>query len=471
MNGKRLNLTALALATAVISAALPAHSYAQVPAQASTEQIDEKIAYVIGTEAVYYGMGPVLMRIGIESQSDADKPYDNAQAPTNQMGHARRLYGPADKFVVTANNDTLYSFAALDLAKEPVVLSVPDTNGRYYIMQILDAYSRSIEDIGIGTLGAKGGTFAIVGPAWKGTLPPEIVALRSPTPQAYIIGRTGVDSEEDLPAAHAVQGQYRLTLLSNYGKPFQKVELGHRDASGKPEFPEGLDFFATLDKAMRQNPLPDDAPMTEQFKRIGIGLEKPFDAATLSQATQRGLTQAFQDGMAAVQRTAADSGSRVNGWNMEFKGGLYGNDFLLRAAIDSKQLGLNKAIRALYPNRYVDSDDQPLNGKNAYTLRFEGKVPVRAFWSLTMYDAKNLYMVENPIKRYSIGDRTKGVKTESDGSLTIYMQATNPGADKESNWLPTPEGDFFVQLRLYEPEEGVLNGSYKVPQVVRTKGQ
>lgn len=466
MRRLHLNLAALSVISALAITTTPVGSYAQ--AATATEQSDEKIAYVIGTEAVFYGMGPVLMRIGIESQADADKRYDNAQAPINQMGHARRLYGPADKFVVTANNDTLYSFAALNLSDEPVVLTVPDTNGRYYIMQILDAYSRAIEDVGIGTLGAKGGTFAIVGPHWKGVLPPEMIALRSPTSQAYIIGRTGVDNEEDLPAAHAVQDQYRLTLLSNYGKPFQKVELAHRDASAKPEFPKGLDFFATLDKAMRENPLPEDAPITEQFKRIGVGTDTPFDASTLSEATKRGLTQALQDGLAAVQRTAADSGSKVNGWNMEFKGGLYGNDFLLRAAIDSKQLGLNKAIRALYPNRYVDSEDKPLNGKNAYTFRFDGKVPVRAFWSLTMYDAKNLYMVENPINRYSIGDRTKGVKTAADGSLTIYMQATNPGPDKESNWLPTPDGDFFIQLRLYEPREQVLNGSYKIPQVNRT---
>ncbi|XIA67702.1 DUF1254 domain-containing protein [Bradyrhizobium sp. TZ2] len=128
----------------------------------------------------------------------------------------------------------------MDLSKEPVVLTVPDTNGRYYIMQLLDAYSRSIEDIGIGTLGAKGGTFAIVGPGWKGTLPPEMVQINSPTRQVYVIGRTGVDSESDLPAAHAVQDQYRLGLLSNYAKPFAKVELGHKTASAKMGFPTAL---------------------------------------------------------------------------------------------------------------------------------------------------------------------------------------------------------------------------------------
>jgi hypothetical protein len=276
-----------------------------------------------------------------------------------------------------------------------------------------------------------------------------------------------VDSEDDLPAARALQDQYRLTLFSNYAKPFKKVELGHKAASAKMGFPEGLDFFAVLDSAMRINPLPEDAPVTDQFKRIGIGLDKPFDAASLSEPIKRGLTRALQDGMAAVKRVAMDSGSRVNGWNMEFKGGEYGNDYLLRSAIAYKQLGLNKALRALYPNRYIDGDGKQLNGQHAYTIRFDGKVPVKAFWSLTMYDAKELFMVENPLKRYSIGDRTRGVETGADGSLTLYIQAKSPGPDKESNWLPAPNGDFFLQMRLYEPAEQVLNGSYRLPQVMR----
>jgi hypothetical protein len=458
-------MAALALVATLFAACASTTTYAE--ASATSEQTDENIAYATGMGAVFYGLAPVLMQLGLRSQTDADKPYDNAQAPVNQMGHARRLYGPDDKFVVTANNDTLYSFAGLDLSKEPVVLTVPDTNGRYYIMQLLDAYSRSIEDIGIGTLGAKGGTFAIVGPGWKGTLPPEMVQINSPTPQVYVIGRTGVDSEDDLPAARALQDQYRLTLFSNYAKPFKKVELGHKAASAKMGFPEGLDFFAVLDSAMRINPLPEDAPVTDQFKRIGIGLDKPFDAASLSEPIKRGLTRALQDGMAAVKRVAMDSGSRVNGWNMEFKGGEYGNDYLLRSAIAYKQLGLNKALRALYPNRYIDGDGKQLNGQHAYTIRFDGKVPVKAFWSLTMYDAKELFMVENPLKRYSIGDRTRGVETGADGSLTLYIQAKSPGPDKESNWLPAPNGDFFLQMRLYEPAEQVLNGSYRLPQVMR----
>ena len=464
MNRSAVRIVALAFALTMPAAIAP-KTYAQDAV--TNDQADENIAYAIGMEAVFYGLAPMLMQLGLRSQTDADKPYDNGQAPVNQMGHARRLYGPEDKFVVTANNDTLYSFAGLDLSNEPVVLTVPDTNGRYYIMQLIDAYSRSVEDIGIGTLGALGGTFAIVGPGWKGTLPPEMVRINSPTRQVYVIGRTGVDSEDDLPAAHAVQDQYRLTLLSDYAKPFTKVDLGHKTASAKMGFPEGLDFFVMLDNAMRMNPLAEDAPVTEQFKRIGIGLDKPFDAASLSAPTKRGLTRALQDGMAAVQRVAKDSGSRVNGWNMEFKGGEYGNDFLLRSAIGYKQLGLNKALRALYPNRYIDADGKQLNGQHAYTIRFNGKVPVKAFWSLTMYDAKDLFMVANPLKRYSIGDRTKGVKSDGDGSMTLYIQAKSPGPDKESNWLPAPDGDFFLQMRLYEPAEQVLDGSYRLPQVTR----
>jgi hypothetical protein len=144
-------MAALALVATLFAACASTTTYAE--ASATSEQTDENIAYATGMGAVFYGLAPVLMQLGLRSQTDADKPYDNAQAPVNQMGHARRLYGPDDKFVVTANNDTLYSFAGLDLSKEPVVLTVPDTNGRYYIMQLLDAYSRSIEDIGIGTLG------------------------------------------------------------------------------------------------------------------------------------------------------------------------------------------------------------------------------------------------------------------------------------------------------------------------------
>lgn len=341
----------LPLVVALVTVCAPAGTFAQSPS--ATEQADENIAYAIGMDAVFYGLAPVLMQIGIHSQTDVDKPYDNGQAPWNQMGHARRLYGPEDKFVVTANNDTLYSFAGLDLSKEPMVLTIPDTKGRYYIMQLIDAYTRAIEDVGVGTVGAKGGTFAIVGPGWKGTLSPEMVQINSPTRQAYIIGRTGVDGEGDLPAARAMQDQYRLTPLSDYDKPFTTVELGHKAASAKPDFPEALNFFAVLDTAMRTNPLPEDAPVTDQFKRIGIGLDKPFDVNALSEPTKRGLTRALQDGMAAVKRVAADSGSRVNGWNMEFKGGEYGNDYLLRSAIGFKQLGLNKALRALYPNRYI----------------------------------------------------------------------------------------------------------------------
>jgi hypothetical protein len=155
MNRSSLRIAGLVLAGALLTYYAPGTAHAQAPA--SSEQSQENIAYAIGMDAVFYGFAPVMVQLGLRGQTDADKPYDNGQAPVNQMGHARRLYGPEDKFVVTANNDTLYSFAGLDLSKEPVVLRVPNTQGRYYIMQLIDAYSRSVEDIGVGTLGALGG--------------------------------------------------------------------------------------------------------------------------------------------------------------------------------------------------------------------------------------------------------------------------------------------------------------------------
>ena len=468
MKARKLHTIMQALAIGACLGFAPPSAHAQ--AQATTEQIDENIAYAIGVQAVYYGFGPVVMHQGILAQTDADSPSDNGQAPINQMGHARNLYGPDDKLVVTANNDTLYSIAALDLSREPMVLTIPDTNGRYYIMQLLDAYSRSIDDIGIGTLGAKGGTFAIVGPHWTGELPPEMVMIRSPTPEVSIIGRTGVDNPEDLAKAHAVQDAYRLVPLSEYASP------GLQEDRPRPQGREARRFC--FPRA--------SASMGCSTRRCGkTRCRKTHPSPTSSSAsasalntpsTPRNCPRRRSVGWDARCRTASRRssapprtrarGSTAGTWSSR-AASTATTSCCARQSIPSSSASTRRCARFTRIG-YDDDHGRPLNGKNTYTLSFDGKVPVRAFWSLTMYDAKELYMVQNAIKRYSIGDRTKGLKTNPDGSVTIYIQAASPGADRESNWLPAPEGDFFLQMRLYEPMEQVLNGSYRLPQVVRT---
>jgi hypothetical protein len=125
----------------------------------------------------------------------------------------------------------------------------------------------------------------------------------------------------------------------------------------------------------------------------------------------------------------------------------------------------NHGYEADYGFVWTDGDGQPLDGANRYELRLEQPPPVDAFWSLTMYDVPDFYLVANPIDRYSIGDRTPGLGTAEDGSVTIFMQADSPGPGKESNWLPTPRGKFRPILRMYQPQKAILDGTYVLPAV------
>ncbi|USR98160.1 DUF1214 domain-containing protein [Aliivibrio fischeri ATCC 7744 = JCM 18803 = DSM 507] len=150
-----------------------------------------------------------------------------------------------------------------------------------------------------------------------------------------------------------------------------------------------------------------------------------------------------------------------------YEGGRYGNDFLSRASINFRAAGLNTKERALYPNRYTDSNDQQLSGKNKYRMTMPADAPAKAFWSLTMYDAKNLFMVPNSIDRYSIStNREDELIYNKDGSLTVCIQNNKP-TDTNCNWLPAPKDDFYLHMRLYEPTQAVLDNAYKLPQVVK----
>jgi hypothetical protein len=125
----------------------------------------------------------------------------------------------------------------------------------------------------------------------------------------------------------------------------------------------------------------------------------------------------------------------------------------------------NHGYEADYEIVYVDADGEQLNGSGRYELRLDAMPPVDAFWSLTMYDVPRFLLVANPIDRYSIGDRTPGLDIDDDGSLTIYLQHESPGPDKESNWLPTPTGDFRPIMRMYQPKPAVLSREYVLPAI------
>ncbi len=467
-------LIATLLAASLVAAAIPATGQ-------ESGKIDEKYlaqfeareneAFVIGVQAYIYGK-PVVEMVKTRFAM-ALNPESPEYTPLNHFRHFRRLIGPDFTAVVTPNNDTLYSIAWLDLTREPVILHVPDTAGRYYTMQMMDFYTNNFAYVGKRVTGTAEGDFAIVGPGFRKDLPSGMHKIEAPTPYVWIIGRTLVNGEKDLPAVHAIQDQYVLTPLSRRGK----TGAAARDAF-TPKLPRyddsrPLAFFRMMNAGIRQNPPPsNEAVWMHLFDRINVGPSQEFVIDQLDLATASGLRRAITVGQQIVMAKSADLGTKVNGWDMlPPNTGNYGQAYTLRAAIAQKGLGANSPEEAYYPMANIDGQGRSLDGTNRYVLRFEKgrQPPVDAFWSLTLYRLPEYSLVANPIDRYSIGDRTKGLQFGRDGSLEIYLQHEATDKDRQSNWLPAPKGPFYVVLRMYMPKEQVLDGTYKVPPIKRAR--
>lgn len=449
---------ALSLCTAL---SLPLH--AEI-----TPSPEEELAYHLGLQAVIYGAGPLTVAAVRETSTSVSIPMDNAMAPLNQMGKTRQLSGPQDRIVPTVNNDTMYSQAHYDLdLAGPMVIEIPRTDDRYYIVQLLDAYSDSITDLYQGNTGSQGSKVLLVNDDWQGETPAGIDhVVRSRTPMVWLIHRTGVFGPKDQQAAVEVHDRFITYPLAELGESHGPTKLAK--AQGRiPEMtkPVGLDWFALIDREIRKNPLPESQAMVEQFEYLGIGGDEPFDEDKLTEAQKRGLMRALKSAQSIIQYAGRSVGTTNNGWSMMFEGGQYGNDYLSRASINLRAAGLNVPERALYPNRYTDSQGKQLNGDNQYRMIMPADAPAEAFWSLTMYDAENLFMVENEIDRYSIStNRAEELKFAQDGTLPICIQHTKP-SDESCNWLPAPKDDFYLHIRLYEPTAAVLNNEYEMPQV------
>jgi len=474
--------------------ALPGAAFAKIGL------LTEAQAYKNGVAAYLYGYPLVLTDITkqVGTQPNAPGPH----GVINQFVHILSFPDPTLTIVVSPNVDTLYSIACLDLAPEPIVLHVPDTHGRYYLMQMMDAWSNVFASLGKRTTGTAAADFAIVGPGWQDTLPPSVKRVQSPTNLAWILGRTQCNGKDDYAAVNAIQRQYTLTPLSAYGQPYQPPDFGPADPSVDVNTPpvtqvaqmDAAAFFGRLARLMKDNPpAPADGPMVQKLASLGIVPGRPLEPAAVDPAVMKGLekavwtVKAFFDAAAkgtqgkveesaweqevfnllnsAIQRYMAKI---VNGWLIApMDIGRYGTDYALRAYVALIGFGANLPEDAVYPNARVDGRSQPLTGQHRYVLHFaKGQTPpVNAFWSITMYDSKQA-LVPNPINRYAIGDRDK-LKFNPDGSLDLYLQHQSPGPEKEANWLPAPPGDFNVALRLYWPKKEILDGTWTPPPINR----
>jgi hypothetical protein len=440
--------------------------------KALTEQEARKLA----TEAYVYAYPLVTMEYTRRVMTNVAEPKGN-HAPMGQFFNAKTYPDAKFRDVTAPNADTLYSTAWLDLSKEPYVLSLPDEDGRYFLIPMLDAWTNVFTVPGKRTTGTKAQTYAITGPGWKGELPRGVKELKSPTSMVWILGRTYcTGTAEDYKKVHALQADYKLVPLSSYGKDYVPPK-GKVDDTIDVKTPirtqvndlKAADYFALAAKLMKANPpAKADAPMVAKLAKLGIAPGKEFDLSKQSDAVQKGLNAAPEAGQKAVMAHLPKSGKQVNGWVVTTDAGVYGTKYLQRALVTAIGLGANRPQDAVYPVGEVDSDGKPLDGASKYTLTFAKgqRPPVTGFWSLTMYDA-GYFFVANKLDRYTLSQRND-LKENEDGSVTLYLQNESPGKEKESNWLPAPKGKFILMLRLYWPKEkdpSILDGSWKPPAV------
>jgi hypothetical protein len=434
----------------------------------------EQDALDTGVLAVVYGLPLVIMDLTMQVATNVATPRGMA-APVNQFAHVPRFPAADFKQVVRANVDTLYSSAFLDLSKEPLVLSVPDTHGRYYLLPMFDAWTNVFASPGTRMTGNGAGNFAIVGPGWSGELPPGLQVLRSPTNMVWILGRTQTNGPDDYAAVHAVQAGYRLTPLSAFGSPYTAphgtVDPGIDGETPPVERVKAMTtarYFDMLARLLESNPpAAPDAPVLAKLATIGIVPGKPFDPSRLEPSVAAAIEGSVPAALERLQRGRKALGKMSNGWgSLGTSLGDFGTDYEARAIVALIGFGANLPADAIYPTAYVDSEGHPLHGANRYVLRFDkGRVPpVRAFWSVTLYDSDSFF-ADNPLHRFAISSWMP-LKVGSDGSVDVYVQHESPGKDDEANWLPAPEGSFNLTMRMYWPSESppsILDGSWAPP--------
>jgi hypothetical protein len=432
------------------AASVGAMSFAQYAKAAESDD-----ASAIAQEAYIWGFPLVLV------QWYFDLARQKGVA-VNHFAGKQHLSRPSDKSV-GPNIDTLYGYAWVDLTKEPQLLHVPDTNDRYYSIQLLDAYANTYAYVGRRATGTKEGTYAIVGPNWRGTLPSGVQRIDAPTNLGIAFTRTLVSGDADLPAAQSIQRQYALAPLSAYPRINPPAELADADLSLFPIShlsTLGIQFFDNLAAGLVTAPPPaDDLTSVKRFAKVGI---EP--ASHPSQLQDQTILSTLRDAVPAADARIkkADYSTKLNGWTVNYKITNFIKDPLLRASVNQYGPAAHIAQEALYFS--AKPDGGPLSGGNKYVLKFNaGSLPpVDAFWSLTLYDAKDFALVENPINRYSIGDRTAGLVYGPDGSLEIQIQNQAPERGN-ANWLPAPVGPYQLILRTYQPKPEIFNGSYKLP--------
>ena len=434
-------------------------------------------ARAISREAYIYGF-PMVDSYRVQYSYFADRNNPEYKGDWNQIHNTARVATPADTALQTPNSDTPYSFLGADLRAEPLVLTVPPIdNDRFYSLQFIDGYTYNFDYVGTRTTGNGGGNYLLAGPSWTGEKPAGIdQVIRSDTELDFVLYRTQLFGPDDLDNVTKIQSGYQVQPLSAFlnqpaPPPAPSVDwIAPLSAEEQKTSPK---FFEVLNFALRFAPaLPSEKDLRDRFATLGIAADGIFNAEKLSpemrSAVEAGMADAWAE-FATFKKDKIDTGQVTSGQVFGTREQL-GDNYLYRMA--GAVLGIygNSSTEAMYPVLSTDSDGAPLNGAHDYTLRFApGQLPpVNAFWSVTMYKLPESLLVDNPINRYLINSpMLPNLAKDPDGGLTIYIQNSSPGPEKEPNWLPSPAGPFTLYMRLYSPKPEALDGQWKAPKPVR----
>ena len=420
----------------------------------------EEYAYSVALQAYVFSFPLRVLererKIRMENKSpSADEPV----APINQLAHLRRLASAKGRLAYSPNNDTLYSTAMLELKDQPLVLHLPEIRDRFFVLTLSDAYMDNLPNVaGTRINGGMGGDILLAGPDWKGDVPQGMILSRYPSNSGVFIVRTRVGGHDDLTAITTIQDQMSLTALSDWngGHGAGKKLAPIPKMMNRPDYTGDFAYFRTVADLMAENPpRPEHAATLKVFEQIGLEVGKPFDPAKLDEPTRRGVLRAEKEVMNVLRwKTHARGIQLPNGWGTILNAGHFGFDYLDRAELALSGGWINDIEDAIYFLTYHDGMGKLLEGGKRYKVHFDRVPPSNplGFWSLTIYAGERYQFVDNPIDRYSLGARSTGLKYNADGSVDIYIQPDSPGADKESNWLPSPrQGTMRLNIRDYFP--------------------
>ena len=444
--------------------------------ESSALTADQARSIAVGAYVYFYSL--ITMDVTRKQFTNIEPGKEVGKGPMNMFVNVP-AYPPADfKGVVRSNFDTLYSIAWLDLTREPLIVSAPDTAGRFYLLPMLDMWTDVFASPGWRTTGTEAADFLVTPSGWEGKVPDGFARISAPTSYVWIIGRTRTDGPADYEAVHKVQAGYTVTPLSGLGKPPAPVTVKIDPTVDMKTPPmvqvNGMSagaYFAYAAELLKVNPPHlTDQPIIAQMRGIGIEPGKSFDISKLDPAVREGLEGAPADALQLMKWKVPTLARVENYWSMNTDTmGVYGNYYLKRAIVSQLGLGANLPEDAIYPLNLGDSEGKPLDGANKYTIHFyKGATPpVRAFWSITLYDPDG-FQVGNVLNRFAVSSWMPFVYNP-DGSLDLYFQSDSPGKDKEANWLPAPKTPFNLTMRLYSPEDDALTGKWNPPPIKKTR--